>query len=71
MPAKSQAQANLFRAAEHGAGFGMAKKLRGSMTLAAMHDFSATPSKGLPKHVSKGHPAKNLGSYHHAPKRRG
>jgi len=53
MPAVSKAQANLFRAAEHGADFPMAKKLRGSMTLAQMHDYAKTKSKGLPRHVKK------------------
>jgi hypothetical protein len=49
----------------------MAKKLRGSMTLGQLHDFASGPMTGKPGHVSKGHPARNLGSYHHAPKRRG
>lgn len=51
MPAKSKAQANLFRAAEHGATFAMAKKLRNSMTMGQLHDYAKTPSKSLPRHV--------------------
>ncbi len=53
MPSLSQAQANLMRAAEHGATFPMAKKVRGSMSMAQMHDFAKTKSKSLPKHVKK------------------
>ncbi len=63
MPAKSKAQANLFRAAEHGASFPMAKKLRSSMTMGQLHDFASGPTKGKPVHVK--HPASNLGRYHH------
>jgi hypothetical protein len=70
MPAVSKAQQRLMGAAEHGADFPMATKLRGSMTMSQLHDFAATPSKSLPKHVSKGHPARNLGSYHHPKKGR-
>jgi hypothetical protein len=82
MPAKSKAQANLMRAAEHGAQFPMAQKLRSSMSLGQMHDFAVTPNKGLPSHVkpasaakersetgsSMGHPHRNLGKYLHAKK---
>jgi hypothetical protein len=49
MPAVSQAQQHLMSAAEHGANFPMARKVRGSMTMKQMHDFAATKSKGLPK----------------------
>ena len=49
MPAKSKAQANLMRAAEHGAQFPMAQKVRASMTHQQLHDFAATKTKGLPK----------------------
>jgi len=71
MPAKSKAQANLMRAAEHGATFPLAQKVRAGMSLGSLHDFAATKSKSLPAHVSTHHPAKNLGAYHHPPKRRG
>jgi Protein of unknwon function (DUF3008) len=32
----------------------MARKVAGSMTLKQMHDFAATPRKGLPGHIKKG-----------------
>ncbi len=53
MPAVSKAQANLMRAAEHGADFAMAQKVRGSMTLKQLHDFAATKSKNLPRRKKK------------------
>jgi hypothetical protein len=62
MPAKSQAQARLFRAAEHGAKFAMAEKLRTSMTHQQMHDFAATSTSHLPAHVK---PSTHM---HHFPK---
>jgi len=40
-------------AAANGAQFPMARKLRGSMTLGQLHDFAATPTKHLPRHVPK------------------
>lgn len=57
MPAKSKAQAKLMAAAEHGATFPAAKKIRASMTHQQMHDFAATPRKGLPNHYAKRHAA--------------
>jgi hypothetical protein len=51
MPAKSQAQRRLMAAAEHGASFPMARKLRNSMSVGQLHDFAATSEKGLPSHV--------------------
>lgn len=53
MPAKSAAQQRLMAAAEHGANFPMAKKIRGSMSHSQMHDFAATKRKGLPPHVPR------------------
>jgi hypothetical protein len=53
MPAKSVAQANLMRAAEHGAQFAKAKQLRRSMSLKQLSEFAGTPTKGLPQHVKK------------------
>jgi hypothetical protein len=53
MPAKSRSQQRLIAAAEHGATFSKAKAIRESMTPQQMHDFAATPSKGLPRHVKK------------------
>lgn len=41
-------------AAEHGAKFPMAKKLRGSMSHSQLHDFAATKEKGLPMKKGKG-----------------
>ena len=67
MPAKSKAQQRLFGAAEHGATFPMAKKIRASMTHQQMHDFAVGSEKGKPQHVS--HPARNLG-HHSAPRNR-
>ncbi len=53
MPAVSKAQANLMRAAEHGASFSMAQKVRGSMTLRQLEEFAKTKSKGLPRRVKR------------------
>lgn len=71
MPAKSKAQRNLMAAAEHGADFPMAQKVRASMTLGQLHDFAATSTKNKPTHTPKvnGHkPIHNLKHYAH-PKR--
>ena len=73
MPAKSKAQANLMRAAEHGAQFPMAQKVRASMSLGQLHDFAKGSTKDKPQHVngaskSGGHPHRNLGKFLH-PKR--
>lgn len=69
MPSKSKAQQHLFQAAEHGADFPMARKLRSSMTHQQLHEFSVGSEKGKPEHVGK-HPHKNLGSYLHPKKGR-
>jgi hypothetical protein len=53
MPAKSKAQQRLFQAAEHGANFPLARKLRGSMTMAQLGDFARGSMHGKPAHVSK------------------
>ncbi len=53
MPSTSQAQQRLMAAAEHGATFPLAKKLRASMTRTQLHDFAATKRRGLPMHVTK------------------
>jgi hypothetical protein len=57
-------------AAEHGATFPMAKKVRSSMTHQQLHDFAVGSMKGKPAHVAKagGHPHKNLGAYLHPKK---
>jgi hypothetical protein len=59
------------QAAEHGANFPMAKKIRGSMTHEQMHDFAVGSMKGKPSHVAalKSHPhAARLGKYLHPKK---
>jgi hypothetical protein len=70
MPAKSKAQQHLMQAAEHGASFPMAQKVRGSMSMKQLHDFAKGSEKGKPTHVSKasGHPHANLGKYLHPKK---
>ena len=55
MPAVSKAQQRLMGAAEHGAEFPAAKKIRESMTHEQMHDFAKGSMKGKPEHVSKAH----------------
>jgi hypothetical protein len=67
MPAKSRAQQRLMAAAEHGAQFPMAKKLRGSMSMSQLHDFASGSEKGKPQHVAS-HPHRNLGKYLHPKK---
>lgn len=52
MPAVSKSQARLFRAAEHGATFPKAKKLRASMTLKQLAEYARTPTRGLPHRKS-------------------
>jgi hypothetical protein len=54
MPAKSKAQQRLMQAAEHGASFPLAEKLRSTMTHQQMHDFAVGSEKGKPQHVSDG-----------------
>jgi len=55
MPAKSIAQQHLMAAAEHGADFPMAKKLRKSMTHDQLHDFAVGSQAGKPEHVGDAH----------------
>jgi hypothetical protein len=66
MPAKSKAQQRLMAAAEHGADFPAAKKLRRSMTQEQLHDFAAGSMAGKPEHAP--HPHRNLGAHLKAPK---
>jgi hypothetical protein len=70
MPAKSRAQQRLMGAAEHGADFPMARKIRQSMTHQQMHDFASGSERGKPQHVSNRHPHSNLGKYLHPKKGR-
>jgi hypothetical protein len=62
------------QAAEHGANFPMAKKLRQSMTHEQLHDFSVGSERGKPEHVrhsaAERHPEKNLGKHFKAPQNR-
>ena len=55
MPAVSKKQQHLMAAAEHGANFPMARKLRQSMSHQQLHDFAATSTKGLPNKKKKRH----------------
>lgn len=55
MPARSKAQQRLMQAAEHGATFPAAEKIRQSMTHEQMHDFAVGSEKGKPEHVQKRH----------------
>jgi hypothetical protein len=52
MPAKSKAQQQAMAIAEHHpeAATGAAKEMAESMSKETLHDFAATPTKGLPKH---------------------
>jgi hypothetical protein len=71
MPAKSQAQQRLMQAADHGATFPMAQKVRASMTHQQLHDFSIGSMAGKPRHVKAtggAHPLRNLKHFAH-PKR--
>jgi len=54
MPAVSKAQQRLMAAAEHGANFPMARKVRAGMTMSQLHDFASGSMKHKPAHVKKG-----------------
>lgn len=69
MPSESRSQRRLFGAAEHGADFPLARKLRATMSHQQLHDFAATPEQGLPERVP--HPHRNLKHYLHPKKLRG
>lgn len=67
MPSTSKAQQRLMAAAEHGADFPMAKKLRASMTHEQLHDFASGSEKGKPEHIgrkARPHNAKNPNTWH-------
>ena len=69
MPAKSRSQQKLAGAAEHGASFAAAVRMRASMTHQQLHDFASGSMKGKPERVKKtGHPHRNLGRYLHEKK---
>lgn len=61
MPAVSQAQATAMRIAEHAPGklYKRNRSLLG-MSKGQLHDFAATPSKGLPKRAKSKKPT-NIG----------
>jgi hypothetical protein len=60
-PAKSRAQQRLFQAAEHGANFPMAAKLRESMSHDKLREFSVGSEKGKPQHVKGAKPLSKVG----------
>ena len=64
MPAVSRAQQRLMQAAEHGADFPAANKIRQSMTHQQMHDFAVGAEKGKPEHVKPAGPAKRDSAAH-------
>lgn len=68
MPSKSKSQQRLMQAAEHGAQFPMAQKVRSSMTLGQIGEFASVSMKGKPEHVKGSHPHRNLGKYLHPKK---
>ena len=77
MPAKSRAQQRLMQAAEHGANFPMARKVRASMTHQQLHEFASGSEQGKPQHARRvmaprpgGNRAANLGKFLHARKSR-
>jgi hypothetical protein len=53
MPARSKSQERLMQAAEHGANFPMARRLRRTMTKQQLHDFAIGTERGKPEHVRK------------------
>jgi len=66
MPAKSKAQQRLMAAAEHGASFPKAKKLRQTMSHQQLHDFASGSMKGKPTHVKAPKPKHEPYSESHA-----
>jgi hypothetical protein len=66
-PSVSKSQQRLMGAAEHGADFPMARKVRESMTHQQLHDFASGSEQGKPEHVkgskAASHPARNLGQH--------
>jgi len=68
MPARSKAQQHLMAAAEHGATFPLARKLRASMTHEQLHDFAATKTARLPTHART---VKELGARRRTGRKRG
>ena len=65
MPSVSVAQQHLMQAAEHGANFPAAKKIRKSMTHDQMHDFAVGSESGKPEHSSSAKRKVKPGSKEH------
>lgn len=63
MPAKSKAQQRLMGAAEHGAKFPLAVKVRESMSPQALHDFASGSMAEKPTHVKKSRKKPDVRSY--------
>ena len=61
MPSVSKKQRRLMGAAEHGAKFPMAKKLRKTMSHSQLQDFASTKEKGLPMKKGKGKTKRQIG----------
>lgn len=53
MPSVSRAQQRLMAAAEHGATFAAARKLRETMSLQQLRDFARGSMKHKPEHMKK------------------
>jgi hypothetical protein len=51
MPAVSKSQQRLFAAAEHGATFPLARKIRAQLSRKQMHDFASTKRQNLPDRI--------------------
>jgi hypothetical protein len=64
MPSVSKAQQRAMGAAEHGADFPLARKLRASMTHQQLHDFASGSMAGKPAHVAPPHPQKSASPLH-------
>jgi len=60
LPSESTSQQRLFQAAEHGADFPMARKVRASMSSSDLHDFASGPMAGKPEHTKKSAGAHSL-----------
>lgn len=58
MPATSKAQQRLMGAAEHGADFPLARKLRSSMSHDQLHDFASGSTRGKPERATSRPPTK-------------
>lgn len=53
MPSQSKSQQRLMAAAEHGASFAKARRLRESMSLRQLAEFARGSMKHKPEHVKK------------------